>query len=290
MSLRAFFLFFLLSSFLFSLELQEHYKIDGSDFNASHIDPSIKNDFIIYHFEANKHQKSFTSSKLLNKFQKAGTTLIDDTKGIVHIKRNSELSYEPITKKIKSYYKSHYPGINIKSVKYTHNSYIDKLPQDYILHFKKKAYLYSRSSLQIISEKAGKRHFISYEIKASLKVFKAKNNINRGKLLTPLDLRSEIEVFTRFKAIPVQTVLQGRLRLKKRIVKDKVLYHNDIEKLPDVLKGKEVNVRYISGNVHLEFTAISLQDGYVSEEINIKKKDGQRLKAKVISSNLVEIK
>lgn len=289
MSLKLFFLFILSSSFLFSLDLKEEYKVDGFDFKASDIDASIDNDFIIYHFEKNRHHKSFTSSKLLKKLQDAGIILDDATKGIVHVQRNSKLDYAPITQKIKSYYHRYYPKMQIKEVKYLQNSFIHDLGKDYILSFKKTAYLYQRSSLQILSNKTGKRHFITYEIKASLKVFKARHNINRGKILTSLDLSINIEDFKRFKGMPVQNALKGRLRLKKRLIEGKVLYLQDIEKLPDVLKNKEVNVRYISGNVHLEFIAISLEDGHIGEEINIKKRDGQRLKAKVLGPNFVEI-
>jgi len=289
LSLKLLFLLIFSSSFLFSLGLKEHYKINGLDFNASHIDPSISKDFIIYHFEENRHKKSFTSSKLLKKLQIKGMELSDESKGIVHVQRNSNLDYAPITKEIKAYYLSHYPKMSIKEVKYLKSSFIEDLGLDYTLSFKNKAFLYQRSSLQIFSNKTGKRHFLSYEIKASLKVFKARHNINRGKILTPLDLRTTIEIFKRFKGMPVQNSLKRRQRLKKRLIEGKILYLHDIEKLPDVLKNKEVNVRYISGNVRLEFVAISLEDGHIGEEINIKKRDGQRLKAKVISPNLVEI-
>jgi len=289
LSLRLFFLFIYASSFLFSFELQEDYEINGFDFNASHINTLIKDDFVIYHFDKNKHKKSFTASKILKKFQDAGIELMDNTKGIVHVKRSSQFNYASVSNEIKAYYQNFYPHISIKEVNYLQKSFIDDLGKDYSLHFKSKAYLYQRSSLQIRSKKTDKRYFITYEITATLKVFKARHNINRGKLLTPLDLNINIEPFKRFKSIPVQNALKGRLRLKKRLIEGKILYLQDIEKLPDVLKNKEVNVRYISGNVHLEFIAISLEDGHIGEEINIKKRDGQRLKAKVISPNLVEI-
>ncbi|HIC44739.1 MAG TPA: flagellar basal body P-ring formation protein FlgA [Sulfurimonas sp.] len=290
MSLKFLFLFILSSSFLFSLGLKNDYKVEGLDFNASHIDPSIKNDFLIYHFEENRHQKTFTSSKLLLRLQNEGMNLEDETKGLVHVKRNSKIDYSSISNKIKTYYHTYYPQMFITDIKYLQNTFIQDLGKDYTLKFKNKAYLYQRASLQLFSANTGKRHFITYELEASLKVFKASHNINRGKLLTPLDLRNENIVFKRFKGLPVQMALKGRLRLKKRLVEGKVVYLHDIEKLPDVLKNKEVNVRYISGNVQLEFIAISLEDGYISEEINIKKRDGKRLKARVISPNLVEIK
>jgi len=289
LSLKLFLFFVSLPALLFSLTLKENYTINGLDFKASSIDASISNDFIIYHFEKNKHVKSFTSQKLLKRLKDKGLELEDKTKGIVHIYRSSQLDYAPITQAIKDYYHDFYPNMHIKNILYSKKNFIQELSTDYTLQFKKKAYLYHRSNLQLLYTKTDKRHFISYTIEATLKVFKARNNINRGKLLTPLDLRSENEVFKRFKSLPIQTALKGRLRLKKRLIKGKIVYLRDIEKLPDVLKNKEVNVRFISGNVHLEFLAISLEDGHIGEEINIKKRDGKRLKAKVISPNFVEI-
>ena len=282
-------LFIVLSSCLFSFELKDNYTISGLEFNASTVSPSIKKDFILYKFEKNQHQKTFTASKLILKFQEKGLILEDRSKGIIHLKRKSNIDLNDLSVKIEHYYKTFFPKMRISGVEFKQGSYIDALSDGIELKFKKKAYLYNRSSLQIISKKDNKRHFINYELHAFIKVFKASHNIKRGKILTPLDLKYQEVPFTRLKGLPVQDLSILNLRIKKRLVEGKVLYQHDIEKLPDVIKDKSVNVRLISGKVHLEFQAISLQDGHIGDEINIKKKDGKRLKAKVISPYLVEI-
>jgi len=282
-------LFIILSSHLFSLELKSTYAVSGLEFNASHVVPSIKDDFIIYTFQENHHQKTFTSSKLLLHLQEKGLMLEDKSKGIVHIKRQSGIDYGKLKKEVTAYYQEYYPQIKISHIEFKQNSYIKKLLPDYQLKFKNNAYLFNRSSLQIISKESKKRYFINYELTATIKVFKASHNIKRGKILTQLDLKYQVETFTRLKGQPLQGSLSSSIRLKKRLVKGKILYNHDIEKLPDVIKDKSVNVRLISGKVHLEFQAICLQDGHIGDEVIIKKRDGKRLKAKVISPYLVEI-
>ena len=279
----------ILVSYTFSLELKSEYRVHDLDFNASSIDPSIKEDFIIFHFEKSRHQKSYTSSKLIKILNEKGISVIDKSKGIVHLKRHSDLDYTPLKQEIKDYYLSFYPDMHIQDIIIKSGSFIQRLPQEYKLIFKKSAYLYPRSSLQVLSSQDNKRHFLSYELKATIKLFKASHNINRGKILSQTDLIYKEEVFTRLKALPLQSVLKGRHRLKKRLIGGKVIYLSDIEKLPAVIKNKSVNVRLISGNVQLEFQAISMEDGYIGDEVFIKKRDGNRLKAKVISTNLVEI-
>ena len=289
MSLTHIVLFIVLSSTLFSQELKTTYTISGLDFNASHISPSVKKDFTVYTFEESKHQKAFTSSKLILRLQEKGLALEDKSKGIVHVKRKSGLDFKSLREKIERYYQNYYPHMKISDISFKQGSYIEELSDDYELKFKKNAHMYSRSSLQIISRKNKKRHFINYELNALIKVFKASHNIKRGKILTPLDLKVQEEAFTRFKGIPLQGSLKSNFRLKKRLIDGKILYQNDIEKLPDVLKDKNVNVRLVSGLVHLEFQAISLEDGHIGDKITIKNKEGKRLKATVISPHLVEI-
>ena len=289
MFLRVISLCLIIFSHAFTLELKSEYKVYSSDFNASNIDPFIKEDFIIFHFEKSRHQKSYSSSKLIKILNEKGLSVIDKSKGIVHLKRQANLDYAPLKQKIKNYYLGFFPKMEIQDIIIKSGSFIEELPHEYELIFKNSAYLYPRSSLQILSSKENKRHFVSYELKATLKLFKASHNINRGKILSQRDLIYKEEPFTRLKALPLQSVLKSRHRLKKRLISGKIVYLGDIEKLPAVIKNKRVNVRLVSGSVHLEFQAISMEDGHIGDEVFIKKRDGNRLKAKVINNNLVEI-
>ncbi len=167
--------------------------------------------------------------------------------------------------------------------------FIEELPKKYKLNFKPNSYLYNRSNVVLNSEQTKQRYFLSYELHATMKLFKARHNINRGKILTRLDLIYKDENFKRFQGLPVRDLDSAKLRIKKRLAKGKILYMHDIEELPYVLKNRPVNVRLIYGNVHLEFQAISLEDGHKGEYVFIKKADGKKLKSKVINRNLVEV-
>jgi len=279
----------LISSSLYSTELNSEYSIAGLDFNASTIDPQISNDFIIYRFDQNRHKKTFTSSRLLKTFKEQGLQLEDNSRGIVHVQRTSNIDLEPVIQKLKAYYHSYFPYMYIEKVSLDTSSFIEELPQDYTLIFKPNAYLYNHSSFKILSEDSKERFFIRYEIQAKMKLFKARHNINRGKILTPKDLLSTQTKFKRLKGLPLLSLTQQQIRVKKRLAQGKILYQHDVEPLPSVLKDKPVNVRFISGTVHLEFQAISLDDAGIGEYVYIQKSDGKKLKAKVINKNLVEI-
>jgi flagella basal body P-ring formation protein FlgA len=287
--LRLFLLSLLISSSLYAVALKSEYTITGLEFNASTVDPQISNDFVIYHFDQNRHKKTFTASRLLHTLEKGGLQIEDASRGIIHVKRTSNVDMAPVVEKVKDYYHSYFPDMHIEKVSLVTSSFIQKLPQHYTLDFKPNAYLYSHSSFKILSEESKKRFFVRYEIQAKMKLFKARHNINRGKILTQKDLLSAQTEFERLKGFPLMSLTQQQVRVKKRLAKGTILYQHDIEPLPSVLKDKPVNVRLISGKVHLEFQATCLDDAVIGEYVYIEKSDGKKLRAKVIHKNLVEI-
>ena len=289
MYLRLLLLSVLISSSLSAVSLKSEYAIEGLDFNASTIDPKIDNDFLIYRFDQNRHKKSFTSSRLLKIFEGKGLQLKDDSRGIIHVERTSDVDLEPLGQQVKAYYHSYFPDMHIDKVSLDTSSFIEELPQEYTLVFKSNAYLYSHSSFKILSEESTERFFVRYEIQAKMKLFKARHNINRGKILTQKDILSVQTEFKRLKGLPLVSLPRQQVRIKKRLAAGKTLYQHDIEPLPFVLKDKPVNVRFISGKVHLEFQATALDDAGIGEYVDIEKSDGKKLKAKVINKNLVEI-
>lgn len=289
MYLRLLLLFLLIGSSLDAITLKSEYAIDGLEFNASTVDPKIKNDFLIYRFDQNRHKKTFTSSRLLQTFAEQGWQIEDASRGVVHVKRTSHVDMEPVEQKVRAYYHGYFPDMNIEKVLLETSSFMQELPQEYTLVFKNNAYLYNHSSFKILSADSAERFFVRYKIQAKIKLFKARHNINRGKILTPKDLVSAQTEFKRLKGFPLVAMPEQQVRLKKRIAEGKILYQHDIEPLPSVLKDKPVNVRFISGKVHLEFQATSLDDAGIGEYVYIEKSDGKKLKAKVVSKNLVEI-
>lgn len=287
--LKILFLSLLTASSFYALALKSEYSIEDLDFNASTVDPLLTNDFLIYRFDTNRHKKTFTSSRLIKTFEEHGIELEDKSRGIVHVRRSSSVQFGPILRKIKDHYHHYFPDMHIEDISIRPSSFIDVLPQHYELIFKPNAHLHSRSSFKIFSKEEKTSYFISYEIQAKMKLFKARHNINRGKILTRKDLLYADETLERFLDLPVEVISQAPVRLKKRLVEGNILYQDDIELIPSVLKNMPVNVRFISGKVHLEFQATSLDDAGTGEYIYIKKTDGKRLKAKVIGKNLVEI-
>ena len=282
-----FFLFF--TSFLFSATLESKYKLHHLDINASLIYPDIQNDFRIYSFEKNKFRKSISSKQLVQVFKSHNIVLLDKSRGIVNFERTSNIDFSDIKEEVKKYYLSYYPNMNIEDISLRSNSSFRHLPSIYTLIFKHNAYLHNSSSLKLVSQESKEQLFLNYTITASLKVFKASHNINRGKILSYIDLTYKEETFSRFMGTPLKSINERQVRLRKRLPKGKTIYEHDVEPLPSVLKNKNVYVRFNNGNVHLEFQAKSLQDAQIGETISVQKKDKTRLKAKVIGRNLVEI-
>lgn len=283
---------FMLSFFcasVFSADLKAHYSISAQELNASVIFPQIKDDFLIYQFDENRHIKSFSSSVLIKSFQEHNISLDDKSQGIVHFNRNTQTDLGPIKEKVREYYLSYYPSMQISSIDFHLNNFIESLPEEYEIIFKTNAHQYRKSTLQLSALKSKKRYFISYHIHAKVKLFKASHNINRGKILSPIDLTYTNEPFRRLKGIPLKTLDETEIRIKKRLREGSILYEHDIERVPSVLKDEDVYVRLINGNVQLEFQAKSLQDGNIGDMISIQKSDNQRLKAKVVGKNLVEV-
>lgn len=279
----------LLNTFAFAATLESHYKLLTPELNASVIYPKIQNDFNIYTFDKNRNRKSFSSKTLIKIFESHNLSLDDKSRGIVHFERTSDIDLGPVKKEIEAYYLSHYSNIHIDSIILDPNGTITQLPKKYTLRFKPNAHQHNRSSLQLIADESKERFFISYTILATIKVFKASHNINRGKILSYIDLKQTNESFKRFTGRPLQSIGKSTVRLKKRLQKGKIIYEHDVEAPPSVLKNKPVYVRLTDGNVHLEFQAKSLQDGQIGDMISIQKKDKTRLKAKVVGKNLVEI-
>ncbi len=282
-----FLLFFVISGS--SATLQSHYTFAGSELNASLIDPEIADDFTIYTFEENRNRKSFSAESLIKLFDEHNLNLSDKSRGIVHFERGSSVSLEPIINDIKAYYLNYYPQMQIKSIHLHSNTPVVQLPEEYSLSFKPNAYKYNRSSLIMNSKELNTRLFFHYTLEATVKVFKASHNINRGTILNYIDLKYTSVPFKRLTGTPLRGIDTNRVRLKKRIPKGKTLYEHDVELLPSVLKNKTVYARFSNGNVHLEFQATSLQDGRLGDVILIQKKDNTRLKAKVVGTNQVEI-
>ena len=282
-------IFALLITNLFSANLKNAYTISSPEFNASTIDSSIKNDFIIYTFNKNRHKKSFNAKDLAELFKEHHLDLDTTSTRLVHVKHVSNVNLQAIKDAVKAYYLEIYPSMKIKYVDIKTSNFIEVLPKQYNLVFKSNAFRYATSTLQIQDLQSRKRYFLNYTIKATIRLFKARHNINRGRILTQIDVLYGPVEFKRLKAMPFDYKQKTDIRLKKRLLKGKIIYNKDIELLPAVLKGSLVLVSLVNGTVHLEFQATALRDAHIGDEIYVEKRNKKRLRVKVIGKNLVEI-
>jgi len=282
-------IFALLITNLFSASLKDTYTISSPEFNASAIDSSIKNDFVIYTFNKNRHKKSFNADDLVEIFKEHHLELDASSTRIVHVQHASNVDLEIVQNAIKAYYLKIYPSMKIQRVDIKASSFIKALPKQYDLEFKSNAFRYATSTLQIQDLQSKKRYFLNYTIKATIKLFKARHNINRGKILTQIDVLYLPVEFKRLKSMPFEYKQKTDIRLRKRLLKGKIIYNKDVEQLPAVLKGSLVLVSLVNGTVHLEFQATAMQDAHIGDEIYVEKRNKKRLRVKVIGKNQVEL-
>jgi len=274
---------------LFSVTLKSSYTTSSREFNASVIDKNIENDFIIYTFDKNRHKKSFSANKLIALFAQHNHALEASSTKLVHVKHISNVNLDSIKEAVRAYYLGYYPNIKISSIEIKTSSFIESLPKEYRLEFKTNAYKYSTATLVLKDSNTKKRYFINYHLNAKVKLFKARNNINRGKILTQIDVLYTYVEFKRLKATPFTFKQKTGIRTRKRFREGNIIYAKDVEISPAVLKGKSVLVRLINGSLQLEFQAKALQDAYIGEEIYVEKRDKKRLRVKVTGKNQVEI-
>jgi len=214
-------IFFFLLTNLFSASLKSSYTIFSNEFNASVIDNSIKNDFIIYTFDKNRHKKSFYAKELVQLFENRHLKLEPSPVKLIHVKHVSNVNLNPIKQAIREYYLSFYPKMRISSIEIKASSFIDALPLDYHIEFKSNAYRYASSSLFLKDTKQKKRYFINYRLFAELKLLKARHNINRGKILSQIDVISSYIKFKRLKAKPFTFKKKQTLELKNVFLQEK---------------------------------------------------------------------
>ncbi len=279
---------FLLSfTFIYAYSLEKNYSYDSPILFASDFFPEIKDDFEVISMPSHLQHFQISQTRLFELFSRHNIKLEGHAVGVVKFERFSDLSLAPLEEKVKEYYLSHLPFLNIKGIKIHSTRHIDTLPQNYTLVFKKQLYKQSKGTFKLVSKQD--RIFFNVTIDASYQQVQVTKTMSKGTLLTS-DNTSLVKIpFTRTHDPLLQTNILSQMESKRYLRKGKLLTLKDVKRLSMVKKGAMVNVKLIEGNILIHFTATALKSGNLNETIFIKKDDGTKLRAKIIAKDEVSI-
>lgn len=129
---------------------------------------------------------------------------------------------------------------------------------------------------------------VSANIKVTAKVYQAKRLINLKSVLTEEDFEAVTFELKTGKEYVGQFPLQMR---NKTVLREKqILSRHQIEPVPLVWRGNEVNVKLVAENFEIKITGIADEDGWLNDQIVIINPVSKKtFKARVIGVNTVEV-
>jgi len=185
---------------------------------------------------------------------------------------------------------SYYPNMSVQKITIKANSTIPKGYKLDRIYFQKNSLKRDSGNFSAIYSDGSheKRVYFKYNIKATVPVLVAIDDIPSHTPLDSSQFSNTSIKFTNFYDKPVLRV-EGK-ESKTFIPKGKILILRLIRAIPAIHRGDIVQAIAKDGGVELSFMVKALQDGGVGESIRVKREVYKTLKAKVVSSGLVEIK
>jgi flagella basal body P-ring formation protein FlgA len=282
-------LFFLTCNALFAqFELKKEYLFNNNTILSSDIFPHTK-EFTLFTITPKKMSYRIKSKELIKKFKKHHINATSKVT-IITFKRAFSFDMTPLHVKIKEYYKTHYNNITIKSLHVRPKSYIEALPDSYTIHIPPKNFHRNEGTFYIKTARK-KKLFFTYTLKATLPVVITKKTIARKETITPFNTKVKTVNFIAFKSPPLSKITSvNRWCANIRLKEGRILKRRDIRSIPLVKRNQNVIAVIQTGALHVELSATAQNDGALYDMITIQKSNGEKLKARVIGANRVEIK
>jgi len=184
---------------------------------------------------------------------------------------------------------AYYPSINIESIDIKPNSQIPKTFTLDRVYFQKNSLKRDSGSFSAIYSdgKREKRVYFKYNIKATVPVLVAVADIPSH---TPLDSSMFTNTSIRFTNFYDKPILKVEGKESKTFIpRGKILVSRLVRNIPAIHRGDFVQGVAKDGGVEVFVSVKALQDGGIGEMIRVKRDGYKIFKAKVISSELVEI-
>lgn len=134
-----------------------------------------------------------------------------------------------------------------------------------------------------------KRIYLKYNLKASIHVWKAKNDIPRGKFLQTGLLKKASVPFNTFYKQPIDASYIEKYRSKRLLKEGSVVYASDVDKILAVKRNDLLIATLKDAALAIEFSVQAVQGGDIGDVIKVRNNHKKILRAKITSKKRVEI-
>ena len=270
-------------------ELKSNYVIQDNFVVVSDIIKNSNSNLKLFDINTNKHSLRIKTKDLLRVLNKLGYKDISSKHNYTQFTQKSPINTDELELYLRKIYKQNYLAIEIVRLSILPRSYLQQMPQDYTISIHKNAHLSNKGILEIKTND-NKKIFFNYQIKAKLSVVVAKDVMQKGDELSPLNAKKKSIMLQKFRAQPLQEIKKSSLQIKRRVKKGAVLTQRDVAGLFLVKRGSMIYVVVSDSNIAISFMAKAKQSGRLGESITVVNSQGKKLKAVVTAKNSAEIK
>ena len=296
-SILLFFLLFSLPSVASTLYIEKQYCINQDRLTSSFFGLKDLNDTVVVTIPKDRVQYTLPSHQIVDAFRDKNVTIIDSSDGTVVFKRHCDLhgKLQSIETAFMEKLQALSPWIVLE--KKPHIMVKSSLPSDFErYHFEsltlsETALKKNSGSFTALFTANGKpkKIIFYYEMEAKLPVFKAKRNLQSGKILQNDD--SEVQLVA-LNALPSRAIvgeLPPSLISKNYIKEGQILsdYLFDVKK--DVMKKETLKGFLSEGIMVIELHVTLLEDANIGDVVKVKTEQGKVLSAKILSKNEAKI-
>ena len=286
-------LFFLLpSSFVYATQtitLNKEYCIEDTDIKASLF--GYKEDAIILKVPKERIQFSLSTQQLLDFFHDKNITLIDHSGGVVIFKRQCDLmgKKEILEKAFVAKIHELSPFIVLEDSPTIFTKSL--LPQDF-KHYVLESISLNETALKkqsgsfmatFMTQKKRKKITFYYEMLAKLPAFKAKRNLQIGKIISNDDFEQVLVSIDALPAKAIIGVLPEHLIVKNHIKEGQIASEYFVDTKKDVMKKETIKAFLTQDNLAIEIEVIVQEDASIGDIVKVKTQNGKVLSAKILS-------
>ena len=285
-------LLFFTNSFAKQFELKSYYTFKSSCITLRSLGIDDSNSSCIIKLSKSRNRWEIPAYKLIKALKTKGISVKHPSSSTIIFEKKIDLDLLALKKELEKLYLQKYPTMQIKNISIfptsLHNKNFIFNPSKCSINLSKSMLKRNRGTFAIKCDK--RNYFFKFYIDATLDVYKANIKIKKDKIIDSKAIRKETITFKTIYSLPVYDMERRNVMAKRNIAQDKIITLSMISPIPAVKKHETVNCFLQDGAVHIEFNAEAMQNGYIGDEIVLKREDGQTIKGVVLKKNLVEIK
>ncbi|NOQ31053.1 MAG: flagellar basal body P-ring formation protein FlgA [Helicobacteraceae bacterium] len=271
------------------LALKESYFFSDHKIKVNDIFNDLNSSSLIYQINRHKTKVRVKSKVIIKAFKALGIDVKKSSKNYVTFYMESKLDLEFLKLSLANYYKRFYNTLQIDSIQIAPRSFTAELPEVYKIEIPNNSFKRSTSTFYIESDNK-KRIFFNYTIKATIGVFRARDDIKRGTRLELTNIKKDRIALSQVKVTPIQSSSRAMLEARRHIRAEHVITKSDVRAENLVVRNQFISAVLREGGLSISFDARSTQEGALGDNIMIIKPDGSKIRATVIGEAQVEVK